>query len=209
MRTMHLRIVTAAIAGVVALLSSLTARPMTASAAGPVIQVVTPNAGPASVCITTQGARRCYAPPSHDPPFRLVPKATIVTIAPGMQVVLFSAVSSAGGSGSQMALALLDNQGALGDLFPSQLSLKEDSSYDFWRDAAVPNALIFVTAEFIWGSDECHFCAHKFTIDTYVYDRQSGRYRLHDKYTTANKYTAPSSALKAEKTRIHQRLLKN
>jgi hypothetical protein len=201
------RILALAIAGAVASLAALTKiAPMPASAAGPSVQIVKP----ATVCITSQGARKCYTPPANDPPFNLDPKATIVTIAPGRQLVLFSAIASAGGSGSQMALALLENaNGNLADRLPFQLSLKEDGAFNFWQDAAVPNALIFVTAEFIWGSDECHFCAHKFTVNTYTYDSQVGRYSLRDKYTTANKYTSPASVLSAEKQRIHLRLQKN
>jgi hypothetical protein len=120
-----------------------------------------------------------------------------------MEVVLFTAVASAGGSGSSTTLALLDNEKqGLTNLFPSQFFLKEVSSYQFWTDAAVSDALIFVTADFVWASDECHFCAHRYTIGTYAYNAQTGRYILRDQYTTASKYAAPSSVLKAEKPQI-------
>jgi len=213
------RIVAVTLAGACALLPVVATVEPAAAGADPGVEIIKPKLGaapsslplgPATICITSPGPRRCYTPPAHDPPFGGSPTATTVTIAPGREAVLFTAVGSAGGSGATTALALLDNTSTgLSNLFPSPLFLTELSAYQFWPDAAVSNTRLFVTANFVWANDECHFCSHAYTISTYAYDASSGRYKTRDQYTTSSKYASSTGVLNAEKTRILARLQKS
>jgi hypothetical protein len=128
-------------------------------------------------------------------------------------VCLFSAAASAGGSGSLTTLALLEyGPQDLTDLFAGQIQLTELGFDQFLSVAGVSDALIFVTATGVWATDECHFCPHRYTIKSYVYNAQTGRYALRDHYTTTKKYAmdahGATSVLKSEQSQIESRLRK-
>lgn len=70
---------------------------------------------------------------------------------------------------------------------------------------------VFVTAEFNWADGEGHFGEHRYTITSYIYNRQVGRYLKADSFVTGKKYPGLDSAdtikvLESEKRTILARL---
>ena len=98
------------------------------------------------------------------------------------------------------------------DLFRSDTSLSNQSQHAFWNDSAISDAQIFVTADYVWGPDECHLCEHRYIISAYVrrssFDDDDLYYYLEDRYMTVHKYfvDANASILTAEKQEILARL---
>ena len=166
---------------------------------------------PAQICFGAEIGEHCYTPPENDPPFGLDPKARLVNLDPGRQVVLFAAESSSGGSGSLTILALLDDHdGQVTNLLP-KVALTNQSEYDLWRIPGISPMPILVTADFVWAQGETHFSPHRYRITAYAYDRQAGRYIERVNFTTQAIYPGLDNVddinvLKPEKAEIVTRL---
>jgi hypothetical protein len=168
----------------------------------------------ARLCIGSGATEQCYTPPARGPglpPFGLNAKAQEVKLTTGSTLILFTAKSAAGGSGSLTILALLDNRsGRLVNLLPT-VTVTEQSEYRLWNLPVISAVPILVTADFVWANDESHFAEHRYRITGYVYDKQSGRYLERDQYVTQKNYAGLGSSdmvnvLEPEKATIVQRL---
>jgi hypothetical protein len=165
---------------------------------------------PASVCVEFVPKRQCYTAPND---YRNHPTATVVQVQKDTPALFFSA-ESYGVSGWQIHFALL-RPGAgsdLEDIFRSDTSVSNQSQHEFWTDSSISDAQIFVTAEYVWGHDECHTCIHRYLISAYVLKPSSYAdalfYYLEDRYMTIRKYNLDTKAnvLASERQEILARL---
>lgn len=150
----------------------------------------------ARLCIGQGITEHCYVPPTPKitgttlPPFGLDAKVRPIGIANGGSLILFTAESSSGGSGSLTILALLDIRGGrLQNLLP-EVKISNQSEYRLWNLPNISAMPVVVTADFIWDFDkgETHFAHHRYCITSFVYDKQAGRYLQRDQYVTGKKY---------------------
>jgi hypothetical protein len=168
--------------------------------------------GPATVCL--EGTPRpCYATPDG---YGRAPEATVAQINKNTSALLFSAAS---GGVSQIVIhfALLrpGKGNEFENLFPSDLSVTNQSEHAWWMDATISSAKMFVTADYVWGPGECHYCDHRYMISAYVLRSQkpllandNWEYALEDRYMTVRKYRSDenSKILQHEKPEIIARL---
>jgi hypothetical protein len=163
------------------------------------------------LCVGAGNKERCYEPPKQDPPFALNPNAHEVKVETGARLILFTAESSSGGSGSLTILSLLeDRNNHLIDLLP-KVTVTNQSEYCFWDLPNLSAMPVFVTADFVWAEGETHFARHRYRITSYAYHKQTGRYVQRDQYVTAKKYPGLDesdtiSVLAPEKATIVARL---
>jgi len=98
----------------------------------------------------------------------------------------------------------------LENTFLSDPSVSNQSQYAFWNDAAISDAQIFVTADFVWGPDEAHYSDHRYIVSAYVRRRSflvDGLfYYLDDRYMTIRTYALGTNILASEKQEILARL---
>lgn len=166
--------------------------------------------GPASVCIEGPPQRQCYTAPQAS---GNRPTATVIQLEKDVPALLFSAASG-GVSGWEIHFALLrpGTGKNLLDLFPSTMSISNQSQHAFWNDSGISDAPIFVTADYVWGRDESHYEPHRYIISAYV-RRPSSMidglyYYLEDRYMTVHSYDLDANAdiLASEKPDILARL---
>jgi len=145
----------------------------------------------ARLCIKSGTGDQCYSPPSPEsplPPFGLNATAKDLKLATGAVLIVFTAESSSGGSGSLTSIALLENRnGQLINLLPN-VRVTNQSEYHFWSLPTVSAMPVLVTADFVWSEGETHFSQHRYRITSYVYDKQAGRYVQRDQHVTEKKY---------------------
>jgi hypothetical protein len=164
--------------------------------------------GPASICIAGPPQRQCYTAPKA---FGNNPTIAIVQLAEEMPALFFSA-ESGGVSGWQVDFALLRPRTGkvLENLFPSDITVSNQSQHAFWRDSAISDAQIFVTANSVWGDDESVHGEHRYMISAYVMSsnlNDQANYYLEDRYMTVRKYDfAKWDILSSEKQEILTRL---
>ena len=159
----------------------------------------------ASVCLEGPPERQCYSAPEA---FWDSPQVSLVDLGEGTSALLFSA-QTRGISGWQTQLALL-RPGAskdLDDMFAMvDASLSNQSRHAFWTNAAISDAPIFVTAEYVLGADEAHYTDHRYIISAYVLTSsvllQGKYYFLGDRYMTVRKYGMGDDILASEKPEI-------
>ena len=168
----------------------------------------------AQLCIKSGTVDQCYSPPSPEsplPPFGLNATARALKLATGAALIVFTAESSSGGSGSLTSIALLENRnGQLINLLPN-VGLTNQSEHHFWNLPAVSAMPVLVTADFVRSEGETHFSPHRYRITSFVYDRQGGRYVQRDQYVTEKKHPGLDDVdnidvLAPEKTSIVRRL---
>jgi hypothetical protein len=154
----------------------------------------------ARLCIGRGTTEHCYVPPTPKitgttlPPFGLDAKARPVEMASGGSLVLFTAESSSGGSGSLTVLALLDIRGGrLQDLLP-EVKVTNQSEYRFWNLPNISVMPVLVTADYVWADGETHFAHHRYRITSFLYDKQTGRYLQRNQYVTGKKYPGLDAA---------------
>jgi hypothetical protein len=165
--------------------------------------------GPASVCVEGK-PRQCYTAPKE---FGRDPKAKVITIQTGQPAIFFT-VNSGGVSGWSVHAALLrpGTRDELENFLRQESEVSNQSEQDFWNEPSISNALIFVTANFVWGPDESHYVPHRYIISAYVLKTQheladSTDYFLEDRYLTIQKYDYDKQdILGAEKQEILARL---
>ncbi len=164
--------------------------------------------GPATVCVEGPPQRQCYTPPED---FGRFPEVTLVQVGKEVAALLFSA-SSGGVSGYTTHLSLLHPGTGKGleDLFPSNISISNQSEHEFWTLPALSDAPIFATADYVQGPDESHISEHRYIVSTYA--RRSSSlldglfYYLEDQYMTTRKYGEGAHILSTEKPEILARL---
>lgn len=126
---------------------------------------------------------------------------------------LFFSAASGGVSGWGIHFALL-RPGAgndLENLLLPDLSVSNISQHAFWNDVTISDTPIFVTANFAWEGDECHYCDHRYKISSYTWKTSSlldgPYYSLEDEYMTVRKYKSEDAdILGSEKPEILARL---
>src|ERR1700730_4407168 len=96
--------------------------------------------------------------------FGLEPRSERLPISGGGSWVFFSAMFSAGGSGTLERLAVLRYDGEKIDNLLPFVGVSNVSERAMWT---IPNAKypVLVTADFIWGKGEVHFDTHYFTVN--------------------------------------------
>ncbi|MEO8028724.1 MAG: hypothetical protein ABI823_19745 [Bryobacteraceae bacterium] len=168
--------------------------------------------GSATVCVEGPPQRQCFKFPDE---IGLDATARIVQVRKGFPALFFSA-RSGGVSGWRVMFALLrPGQGKeLENLFPYECEVSSQSEHAFWSEPSISDALIFVTATYVWGPDESHFVSHRFMISAFLLKRtQEGiageKYYLQDRYMTVRKYDVEQDdVLATEKPEILRRLRK-
>ena len=167
--------------------------------------------GPAVLCLVLKDERQCYTPPRNDPPYGLEPHTSVVKLRKGDTALLFVTQASASGSGWTWFLALLQPRKAgLSNLLPN-VSISNQAEYQFWSESTVSHTLVFAKADYVWRKGETHFSRHYYEISTYLYDANSRRYRLRDRYLTRRRYpgldeTDKIDVLSHEKAKVIARL---
>jgi hypothetical protein len=179
-----------------------------------------PTSG-AKLCLADE-KNVCYQMPSHTLQgsnqltydFGLEPHARILSLTNGGSWVFFSAMFSAGGSGTLTRLAILryqpdDHGGALINLLPYD-GVTDESEHAIWTVPSVSSHPILVHADFIWGSGEIHFGPHYYQVEAWRFDTATGRYTKAVSYRTSKKYdggdSVPISVLGPERAEILSRL---
>jgi hypothetical protein len=104
--------------------------------------------GPAAVCVEGPPRRQCYTAPKE---FGNNPQVSIVQLKKDMPVILFSAeTGGVSGWGIHFALLRAGTEKDLEDSFMSRVQLSNQSQHAFWSDASISDALIFLTADYVW-----------------------------------------------------------
>ncbi|WP_188552229.1 hypothetical protein [Edaphobacter dinghuensis] len=174
----------------------------------------------AKLCISRRPGI-CYQMPSHTAmgnvtyEFGLDPHSERISAIEGNSWIFFSAMFSAGGSGTLTRFAMLryeeDNGGAsITNLLP-YTGATDESEHAIWRISSVSKYPILVEADFIWGQGETHFDSpHFYTAETWTFDPKSDRYAKTLSYKTSKKYSGgdstPIQVLESERRTILQRL---
>jgi hypothetical protein len=163
----------------------------------------------AIVCLEGLPRRQCYSSP---PEFWRNPLVSMIQVQRDLPALLFS-VETWGASESQIHFVLLRaTEGDLEDLFQPEISLSNQSEHAFWTDFSISASPIFVTADYVWGPDECHTCAHRYIISAYALKPSSYTdrllYYLEDRYMTIHEYGggANTDILASEKQEVMARL---
>jgi hypothetical protein len=180
-----------------------------------------PTSG-AKLCLVDD-KKNCYLMPSHTAAgpgqvtyeFGLEPHAKILPLTNGGSWTFFSALFSAGGSGTLTRLAILRYQsgegksGALINLLP-YIGVTNVSEYAIWTIPNAPPYPVLVHADFIWGSKETHFAPHYYTVEAWRFDTATDRYKKAVSYRTSKKYeggdSGPISVLGPERAEILRQL---
>jgi hypothetical protein len=170
---------------------------------------------PARICLGTKGTAHCYSPPStKDYVFGLEPKAESAGKLDGQPLTLFSAMFSDGGSGTLTEYSLLTvRKGEFVNLLP-KVRLTNQSELKLWRLSEISTLPVVVTADFIWDfkAEETHFSEHRYAIEAFVFDKESGAYSQQVEYSTTGKYVGLDgsdeglSVLEGERARILAKL---
>jgi hypothetical protein len=154
---------------------------------------------------------KCFAPPTQNPPFGLNPKAKEIKTSSGKRLVLFTAQSWGGGSGSLSYIALLDPSAReLSNLLPD-VKITNQSDLNLWSLRSISPMPLVATADFLWEEGETHFSAHKYFVRVFLYNANENRYGLADSFTTSKKYAGLDdvdkiTVLNSEKANILERL---
>lgn len=94
--------------------------------------------GPATVCLMSPERKRCYEPPKLDPPFGRDPQTQTIRLAAGYEALLFTVISTGGGSGYRQLLALVrPGLGTLESLLNPEVVVSEQSEYGFWDEPSI------------------------------------------------------------------------
>lgn len=166
--------------------------------------------GPATVCVEGPPRRQCYTPPKE---YGNSPEVSVVHLNKEVDALLFSA-ETGGVSGWEIHFALLraGTEKDLEDCFMREVKLSNQSQHAFWSIPSISNALIFLTADYVWGPDEGHIGEHRYLISAYVWKElpmlNYPTYYLDDQYMTVKKYDVEGRAdvLGSEKPEIIARL---
>jgi hypothetical protein len=139
--------------------------------------------------------------------FGLEPRSERLPLTGGGSWVFFSAMFSAGGSGTLERLAVLRYDGEkINNLLPF-VGVSNVSERAMWT---IPNAKypVLVTADFIWGKGEVHFDPHYFTVNGWRFDQKSDQYVKVFSYQTTKKYACDPTVhvLGPERQEILRRL---
>src|ERR1700679_4118724 len=180
-----------------------------------------PSSG-AKLCLADEKGV-CYLMPSHTAEgsgrvtydFGLEPHAKILPLTNGGSWAFFSAMFSAGGSGTLTRLAILRHQsgggkdGVFTNLLP-YLAVTNVSEHALWTVPGASPYPILVRAEFIWSSGETHFARHYYTVEACRFDPATDRYTKAVAYRTSKKYeggaSGPISVLGPERAEILRRI---
>lgn len=142
--------------------------------------------------------------------FGLEPRSERLSLANGGSWVFFSAMFSAGGSGTLERLAVLryDGNGKISNLLP-YVGVSNISDRAMWTVPEVSKYPILVIADFIWGDGETHFSPHYFTVEAWRFDPRANQYAKALSYRTTKKYDCDPSVrvLEPERQEILHRLM--
>ena len=178
----------------------------------------------AKLCVV-KNAGLCYQmpPETYDSSdsvkyqFGLEPRAERLALTSGGSWIFFSAVFSAGGSGTLTRFAVLryienGRVGRIENLLP-WVGATNVSDWAMWALPEVSVYPVLVAADFVWGKEETHFAPHFFVIRAWRFNPNSDRYAKVFEYQTTKKYgggdSAPVRVLGPEREEIIRRLESN
>ena len=147
--------------------------------------------------------------------FGLDPRSERLPLASGGSWVFFSAMFSAGGSGSLERIAVLRYEPGrssekIVNLMP-YVSATNVSERAMWTISSASAYPILVHADFIWSAGEPHFGAHFYTVEAWRFDPKQDLYVKTFSYRTSKRYgdeddSKPAHVLASERAEILRRL---
>jgi len=166
--------------------------------------------GPASVCVEGPPQRQCYTAKGD---FGGEPTVSLVPVEKDMPALLFSAACG-GVSGWAVHFALLrpGTGNNLEDLFVGDVTVSNQNQHAFVNDSSISPSPIFLIADAVWGPDEGHYGAHRYTVSAYARklssDPDDASYFLADQFLTVRRYDLEEYAdiITSEKQEILARL---
>jgi hypothetical protein len=178
-----------------------------------------PTSG-AKLCVT-ETSDQCFQMPEYTAheygnmnyEFGLDPRTELLLLTGGGSWVLFSAVFSAGGSGSLTRLAVLRYEGEGGtgrivNLLPL-VGVTNASEFAMWTIPGASTYPALIDADFVWGNGETHFGRHFYTVEAWRFDPKADRYVKAFSYRTSRKYgggdSGPIRVLGPERAEILRR----
>jgi hypothetical protein len=168
---------------------------------GDVSRVIGGNGTPAKLCVDSAGIRHCFLFTDGDEAFSSNAHAQEVKLSNGGKLVLFTADRDISADSVARSVALLANHG--GELTNILKLTHGIEDYDIWNLPYISKMPILLTAYSIWDMDtECHVCAHRYTIVSYVYNPLDGKYTQFDELWTLSKYETEAKIFELERTRI-------
>jgi hypothetical protein len=162
-----------------------------------------PTSG-AKLCVAAKPTL-CYQMPSETYPgstvaweFGLQPLSQRLTVPGGGSWIFFSAMFSAGGSGTLTRLAVLRYQGdgnaaKIVNLMPF-VGATNVSEFAMWTVPTASAYPILVHADFVWGDGEAHFDPHLYTVEAWKFDPGADHYVKAFQYQTSQKYAGGDSS---------------
>jgi hypothetical protein len=142
--------------------------------------------------------------------FGLEPRSERLTLSNGGSWVFFSAMFSAGGSGTLERLAVLryTGRGPINNLLPF-VGVTNISDRAMWTVPEASKYPILVTADFVWSDGETHFSPHYFTVEAWRFDPNTDQYVKALSYRTTKKYVCDPmvKVLAPERQEILRRLM--
>jgi hypothetical protein len=129
--------------------------------------------------------------------FGLEPRSERLALSDGGSWIFFSAMFSAGGSGTLERLAVLRYQydgthEKIVNLLPF-VGATNVSERAMWSLPSISAYPILVHAEFIWSEGEIHFGQHFYDVEAWCFDPKSDHYVKAFSYRTAKKYAGGDS----------------
>ena len=156
---------------------------------------------PAQLCVDSAGIRHCFLFFDGNEAYDSNAEAHEVKLSSGGKLILLTAEHDISADSTVRSIALLANRG--GEL-KNILSLKHSiEDYAIWNLPDISRMPILLTAYSIWDMDtECHACAHRYTIASYVYNTLEAQYVQFDQLSTSAKYESNAKIFDLEKEKI-------
>jgi hypothetical protein len=171
----------------------------------------------AGICFQTEGESnsRCYEARDNEDWYFESPDVKFFSFPVGTttQVAIFSAKQNFGGSGTATLLTALvidSSSSTIRNILP-KIVLSRQGDFKVWFDRSVSSFPLFSTAEFMIVPDSAIEGEHRYKVQTFSFDRQSGVYRLIDAYITRKAYNVfgsptPFSVLSKEQSILKARV---
>jgi hypothetical protein len=127
--------------------------------------------------------------------FGLEPHSERLLLADGGSWVFFTAMFSAGGSGTQTQLAVLryKSEGKIENLLP-WVGATNVSQYAMWNLPEASSYPVLVLADFVWGEGESHFDSHFYNVSAWKFNPKIDHYSKAFEYRTTQKYSGGGEA---------------
>ncbi|HEV2298320.1 MAG TPA: hypothetical protein VGR72_07370 [Candidatus Acidoferrales bacterium] len=147
---------------------------------------------PAVICadsIRMESTLDCFIAKTKEDVYFDDPHAELVTLEGSHKAILFSANWNGQGSGATLlwALLVLNRDGLWKNLLP-EVTTSNQNDHLFWHFDALSKTGFLSLADYIWGKGEDHYGAHQYTIRTYEFCPNSGKFEPADEFVTSKKF---------------------